>query len=87
MGDRIDFARVAIVAGAELRRLRVAAGLTVTDVARRTGSHRPIICRTESGRHAPSVRIIARQAVACGGSALDVTRAIDRELERQATGN
>ncbi|MBW2507413.1 MAG: helix-turn-helix transcriptional regulator, partial [Deltaproteobacteria bacterium] len=37
--------------GARLRELRLAAGLTQAELARRTGIHRPNIARVEAGRH------------------------------------
>lgn len=58
----IDGARL----GARLRELRVAAGLTQAELARRTGIHRPNIARVEAGRHTPSLETLARLASAIG---------------------
>lgn len=58
----IDGARL----GARLRELRVAAGLTQAELARRTGIHRPNIARVEAGRHTPSLETLARLATAIG---------------------
>ena len=52
--------------GARLRSLRVAAGLTQAELARRTGIHRPNIARVEAGRHTPSLETLARLASAIG---------------------
>lgn len=52
--------------GARLRALRVAAGLTQAELARRTGIHRPNIARVEAGRHTPSLETLARLAGAIG---------------------
>jgi DNA-binding XRE family transcriptional regulator len=60
----IDGARL----GARLRELRVAAGLTQAELARRTGIHRPNIARVEAGRHTPSLETLARLASAIGVS-------------------
>lgn len=61
-GATIDGARL----GARLRELRVAAGLTQAELARRTGIHRPNIARVEAGRHTPSLDTLARLASAIG---------------------
>jgi DNA-binding XRE family transcriptional regulator len=58
----IDGARL----GARLRELRMAAGLTQAELARRTGIHRPNIARVEAGRHTPSLETLARLATAIG---------------------
>ncbi|MFW5877075.1 MAG: helix-turn-helix domain-containing protein [Myxococcota bacterium] len=52
--------------GARLRELRLAAGLTQAELARRTGIHRPNIARVEAGRHTPSLDTLARLASAIG---------------------
>jgi len=52
--------------GARLRALRVAAGLTQAELARRTGIHRPNIARVEAGRHTPSLETLSRLASAIG---------------------
>ncbi len=58
--------------GRRLRALRVAAGLTQAELARRTGIHRPNIARVEAGRHTPSLDTLARIAHAIGVSATQV---------------
>ena len=52
--------------GARIRALRLAAGLTQAELARRTGIHRPNIARVEAGRHTPSLETLARLAAAIG---------------------
>jgi len=54
--------------GQRLRALRIAAGLTQAELARRTGIHRPNIARVEAGRHTPSLETLARLATAIGVS-------------------
>ena len=58
----IDGARL----GARLRELRLEAGLTQAELARRTGIHRPNIARVEAGRATPSLETLARLAGAIG---------------------
>lgn len=71
---------IAAAAGAELRRLRVCAGLSHSEVARLIESHRPIVGRIERGVHVPDVETCALHAAVCGGSLLNVLRAVDRAL-------
>jgi DNA-binding XRE family transcriptional regulator len=52
--------------GQRLRALRLAAGLTQAELAKRTGIHRPNIARVEAGRHTPSLETLARLAAAIG---------------------
>jgi DNA-binding XRE family transcriptional regulator len=52
--------------GARLKELRLAAGLTQAELARRTGIHRPNIARVEAGRHTPSLETLSRIAGAIG---------------------
>ena len=52
--------------GARLRALRLEAGLTQAELARRTGIHRPNIARVEAGRHTPSLETVSRLAHAIG---------------------
>jgi DNA-binding XRE family transcriptional regulator len=52
--------------GKRIRELRLAAGLTQAELARRTGIHRPNIARVEAGRHTPSLETLARLATAIG---------------------
>jgi putative transcriptional regulator len=52
--------------GSRIRALRLAAGLTQAELARRTGIHRPNIARVEAGRHTPSLETLSRLASAIG---------------------
>lgn len=52
--------------GKRLRQLRLEAGLTQAELARRTGIHRPNIARVEAGRHTPSLETLSRLATAIG---------------------
>lgn len=52
--------------GKRLRTLRLEAGLTQAELARRTGIHRPNIARVEAGRHTPSLETLTRLASAIG---------------------
>ena len=63
-GDNGTFDGVKL--GARLRALRLGAGLTQAELARRTGIHRPNIARVEAGRHTPSLETLARLANAIG---------------------
>ncbi|MCA9580541.1 MAG: helix-turn-helix transcriptional regulator [Myxococcales bacterium] len=58
--------------GARLRELRLLAGLTQAELARRTGIHRPNIARVEAGRHTPSLETLSRLATAIGVSTTTV---------------
>ena len=74
MAKRID---IGTFVAAELRRLRLRAGLAQDEVATAMGSHRPIVCRNERGRHTMRLDHIDRQARACGGSLAHVLYAYD----------
>lgn len=63
-GMAVDGSRL----GARLRALRLEAGLTQAELARRTGIHRPNIARVEAGRHTPSLETLSRLASAIGVS-------------------
>jgi len=52
--------------GARLKQLRIEAGLTQAELARRTGIHRPNIARVEAGRHTPSLETLSKLATAIG---------------------
>ncbi|MFK7989241.1 MAG: helix-turn-helix domain-containing protein [Sandaracinaceae bacterium] len=60
--------------GQRIRELRLAAGLTQAELARRTGIHRPNIARVEAGRHTPSLETLSRLANAIG---VPTTRVLD----------
>jgi transcriptional regulator with XRE-family HTH domain len=73
-------ARIARAAGAELRRLRLAAGLSQGQVAFHCDSYRSIIGRIERGVHCPTIEVCGLVAAVCGGSLRDVLGAVDRAL-------
>jgi DNA-binding XRE family transcriptional regulator len=70
MNGQIDGVKL----GKRIRELRLAAGLTQAELARRTGIHRPNIARVEAGRHTPSLETLARLAQAIG---VPTTRVLD----------
>jgi DNA-binding XRE family transcriptional regulator len=72
MDGKDDIAIDAEKLGARLRQLRLEAGLTQAELARRTGIHRPNIARVEAGRHTPSLETLARIANAIGVSTTHV---------------
>src|SRR3954464_6036865 len=51
---------------AEVRRVRVAAGFTQAELARRTGTTQSAVSRLESGRLLPSLDVLERVAEAAG---------------------
>jgi transcriptional regulator with XRE-family HTH domain len=63
--------------GARLRELRVDAELTQSEVARRTGIHRPIIARIERGKHEPSLEVVSTYARALELDAATVLVCLD----------
>lgn len=77
-----------VTLGARLRALRVAAGLTQAELARRTGIHRPNIARVEAGRHTPSLETLSRLANAIGvptKRVLEVDQLADGSPEARAS--
>lgn len=65
--------------GARLRELRVDAELSQAQVARLTGSHRPIICRVERGVHEVDLHTLQRYARALDLDVLTVLAPLDIE--------
>jgi transcriptional regulator with XRE-family HTH domain len=59
---------LAVIVGAELRRLRRRELMTQADVARALKLPRPVISRRERGLHLPTVDRLEAQARVCGGS-------------------
>lgn len=70
--------RIALAVGAELRRMRLAAGLSQQQVAVLIDSHRPIVCRIERGMHMPTFETCELFAAVTGGDLRDVLAAVDR---------
>lgn len=63
--------------GARLRALREAAGLDVTSLAGRCGMKQPYLSRVEAGRTLPSLRTLAKLAIALGVPLSDVVDGVD----------
>lgn len=81
--DFNDFApdgRVAIAVGRRLRELRQRAGMSLAEVARGMGSHRPIVGRLESGRHVPEIATLRRFCSVVGAPLCEVTQVVDELL-------
>lgn len=68
-----------------LRNLRKLAGLTQTELARRTGIHRTLIARYESGLTIPSATKIVRIAAAIGCMVEDLIRENDTITDAEKT--
>lgn len=72
--------RLRLLVGAKLRLLRARAGLTLAEIARRMGSHRPIVGRLESGLHDPALETIGRYCAALGVDPRVVLAEVDLAL-------
>lgn len=59
-------ARLAKAISARVKTLRIEHGMTASTLAELVDSHRPIICRIESGQHVPTVQTLSRIAHAFG---------------------
>jgi transcriptional regulator with XRE-family HTH domain len=70
---------------AEVRRVRVAAGLTQAELARRTGTTQSAVSRLESGRLLPSLAVLERVAEAVGRPITVVVGGRDRPAPREPT--
>lgn len=55
---------IAKTVGARIRELRLDAEMSQRELARRLGSHRPVIGRIENGKHLVDLRMVARIAAA-----------------------
>lgn len=73
----VDGTKLGILVGRALRAARLARGLTQRDVARATGSHRPIIARTERGLHVPKLDVIVRHMTCVGLTLADLGAIMD----------
>ena len=73
-------ARIRYAVAARLRLLRRRSGLTMTHVAARASTHRPVVGRIERGKHTVSIDTATRIAEANGGGLRDVLEAIDEVL-------
>ncbi len=61
--------------GARIRQLREAGGLSLSDLASRTGIHPPNLSRLESGKHDPSIETLERVAAALSARLVDIVAA------------
>lgn len=77
---------LAQIIGDDLCTARHRAGLSQADVARRTGIHRPIIARLETGRHTHSVASLSRYARALGVPLADLVGPALDAWERRLRG-
>lgn len=68
---------VAVIVGAELRRLRKRAGLSQRDIALALKLPRPVVSRRERGVHTMRIAHIDEHARACGGSLAHVLLRVD----------
>lgn len=66
------------IVGARMRELRLGAGLTLAEVARRMGTHRPIVGRLERGLHDQSIGAIVLYARALGVQPTTITSVLDQ---------
>lgn len=67
--------------GQQLRAWRVARGWTQSELARRTGTMRPLISRCESGRHLLQLEVLERLLTALNVQMADLFR--ERENEER----
>jgi transcriptional regulator with XRE-family HTH domain len=68
---------LSIAMGARLREARLDRGLTQADVARLSGSHRPIVARTELGKHLPDLTCLVRHGAAVGVGLAEIGAVLD----------
>jgi transcriptional regulator with XRE-family HTH domain len=64
-----------------MREVRLLARVSQREMARRIGSHRPIISRIELGEHAPNLDTILRFAKALGVQPSAILSALDEQPE------
>lgn len=67
--------RLYVRLGAELRRLRIAADLTLAEAHKRAGVSLGYISQIELGKNAPSLAVLCRLAAAVGAAPGDVVAA------------
>lgn len=78
---------VAKAIGAEIRRCRNEAGISQEALARRLGTHRPIVARVERGVHVPEIDLVCRYAHALGVHPIwDIISVIDDLAEEHVRG-
>lgn len=69
--------------GSVIRRARLRAGISQSELARRLGTQQPVVARWESGARSPTLETVARAVEACG-LALDVA-VVERDAGEEAT--
>ncbi len=62
-----------------IRQARVSAGLTQRELARRLGTHQPVIARWESGSTRPDFDTVVRAVEACGFDLHTELRLVDHD--------
>lgn len=67
--------------GIRVREVRVSKAMSIKDLAKRTGMHRPIISRVELGTYMPRFDTLLRFAHALGCPLSDLTSVIDDPVE------
>ena len=70
--------------GTRIRFMRQKSGMTQGDFARKLGTHRPIVCRIEAGKHEPSILTIVEYAAALGVQPSDIFSALDEETDEDS---
>ena len=71
--------------GARIRELRLERDWSHTELARRVGTHRPIVHRIEGGKHTPSLFTLWHYAQALGVPLTAIVSAVD-EARKDAHG-
>jgi predicted XRE-type DNA-binding protein len=74
--------RTRAAVAAQLKIMRLRAGLSQRDIYLATGIQRPVVSMLERGEQCPTIHVAQRFASACGGSLLDVLAAIDLVRDR-----
>lgn len=78
--DPHERATIAQAIALRLREMREARGWSQTDVADRLGVDRPLVARTETGRHLITLDVLARYAAVHGCSIAAIVSAADVAL-------
>lgn len=70
--------------GAELKKLRIGAGLSIRALGEKIGKHNSYVTRVENGKQFIDFATLLDFIKATGGNAEQVIRAVVAELERKA---
>lgn len=65
--------------GQLIRKARASAGLTQRELARRLGTHQPVVARWETGRTQPDFDTVVRAVEACGLDLHVELRSVDHD--------